>query len=266
MESPSALPEDGAPSASLGRLEARGAPAHPSAPPQQLGSVPWLQEPASGRPKVEDFPFVDWQVEQLVRALDKKAGRTDKVGLPLSPRSRKAAEAAGEEAGQAAAAEEKAKEKEKAEEEAEGAKKKKKGKAKDRRREEEEEEEAAEGGGAAKGGGSGGSSSGGGGSAAAGGGSGAANGGGSGGDGGEYAPEVGDRVKAHFGVDEDELWFPGTVHKVRKDGSVDVAYDDGDFEKRKPLARVRPLPPEEDDEDDEGEEEEDEEEGEEEEQ
>ena len=115
------------------------------------------------------------------------------------------------------------------------------------------------------GGGGGGSSSSGGGSAAAAGGSGAANVGGSGGEEGEYAPEVGDRVKAHFGVDEDELWFPGTVHKVRKDGSVDVAYDDGDFEKRKPLARVRPLPPEEDEED-EGEEEEGEEEGEEEEQ
>ena len=91
--------------------------------------------------------------------------------------------------------------------------------------------------------------------AAAAGGSGATNGGGSGGGGGEYAPEVGDRVKAHFGVDEDEAWFPGTVHKVRKDGSVDVAYDDGDFEKRKPLARVRPLPPEEEEEEDEGEDE-----------
>jgi hypothetical protein len=31
------------------------------------------------------------------------------------------------------------------------------------------------------------------------------------------------------------------VRKVRKGGCVDVAYDDGDFETRKPLFRVRPL-------------------------
>ena len=57
----------------------------------------------------------------------------------------------------------------------------------------------------------------------------------------EFAPAVGDRVEAQFGLDDDELWWPGTVHKVRKGGCVDVAYDDGDFEKRKPLSRVRPL-------------------------
>ena len=43
--------------------------------------------------------------------------------------------------------------------------------------------------------------------------------------------------------DADELWWPGTVHKLRKGagGCVNITYDDGDFEKRKPLARVRPL-------------------------
>ena len=48
--------------------------------------------------------------------------------------------------------------------------------------------------------------------------------------------------QAQFGLDADELWWPGTVHKLRKGGCVDIAYDDGDFEKRKPLFRVRPLP------------------------
>jgi hypothetical protein len=48
-------------------------------------------------------------------------------------------------------------------------------------------------------------------------------------------------IQAQFGLDADELWWPGTVRKLRKGGCVDIAYDDGDFEKRKPLARVRPL-------------------------
>ena len=85
---------------------------------QCAASAAWKRAVASGarlRPAQNGgFSIIDPQVEQLVRALDKKAGRTDKVGLPLSPRSRKAAEAAEaeeEEAGQAAASEEKAKEK-----------------------------------------------------------------------------------------------------------------------------------------------------------
>ena len=36
---------------------ARAAPTHPRAQPEQLGGLPWPQELASGRPKVEDFPL-----------------------------------------------------------------------------------------------------------------------------------------------------------------------------------------------------------------
>ena len=53
----STLSDDTAPSASLDCLEAQGAPTQPRAPPEPLGSLPWPQEPASGRPKVEDFPL-----------------------------------------------------------------------------------------------------------------------------------------------------------------------------------------------------------------
>ena len=45
---PSALLEDGAPSAALGHLKARGSTAHPGAPPEHLGGLPWPQELASG--------------------------------------------------------------------------------------------------------------------------------------------------------------------------------------------------------------------------
>ena len=40
FDMPSTLPEDGAPSASLHHLKAWGAPSHPGAPPQPLGSPP----------------------------------------------------------------------------------------------------------------------------------------------------------------------------------------------------------------------------------
>ena len=49
----STLSDDTAPSASLDRLKARAAPTHPGAQPEPLGSLPWPQELASGRPKVE---------------------------------------------------------------------------------------------------------------------------------------------------------------------------------------------------------------------
>ena len=32
----------------------------------------------------------------------------------------------------------------------------------------------------------------------------------------EFAPAIGDRIEAQFGLDADELWWPGTVHKLRK--------------------------------------------------
>ena len=52
-----APPEDGAPSASLDHLETQAALTHPRVPPKHLGSSPWPQELASGRPRVEDFPL-----------------------------------------------------------------------------------------------------------------------------------------------------------------------------------------------------------------
>ena len=53
----STLCGDSAPSASLDHGEAQAAPTHPRARPQQLGSLPWPPELASGRPKVEDVPL-----------------------------------------------------------------------------------------------------------------------------------------------------------------------------------------------------------------
>ena len=53
----STLSDDTAPSASLDHLEAQAAPTHPGAQPEPLGSLPWPQELASGRPKVEEFPL-----------------------------------------------------------------------------------------------------------------------------------------------------------------------------------------------------------------
>ena len=57
MKMASTLSDDTAPSASLDHLEARAAPTHPRALPEPLGGIPWPQELASGRPKVEDVPF-----------------------------------------------------------------------------------------------------------------------------------------------------------------------------------------------------------------
>ena len=54
---PSALFDHSAPFASLDWLKARAAPTLPRAQPGPLGSLPWPQALASGRPKVEDFPL-----------------------------------------------------------------------------------------------------------------------------------------------------------------------------------------------------------------
>ena len=59
----STLSDDTAPSASLDHLEARAAPTQPRALPEPLGSLPWPQKLASGRPKVEDFSTFNHQVE-----------------------------------------------------------------------------------------------------------------------------------------------------------------------------------------------------------
>ena len=53
----STLSDDTDPSASLDHLEAQAASTHPKAPPEHLGSLRWPQEPATGRPKVEDPPL-----------------------------------------------------------------------------------------------------------------------------------------------------------------------------------------------------------------
>ena len=53
----STLFEDTAPSARLVPPRAQAAPTHPRAQPEPLGSLPWPQELASGRPKVEDLPL-----------------------------------------------------------------------------------------------------------------------------------------------------------------------------------------------------------------
>ena len=37
-----------------------------------------------------------------------------------------------------------------------------------------------------------------------------------------------------------EAWWPGTITQLWTNGDVDVQYDDGDFEARKPRRRVRP--------------------------
>ena len=53
----------------------------------------------------------------------------------------------------------------------------------------------------------------------------------------------GDRVEAHFGTSDDELWFPAVVDRVHSGGgSMDVIYDDNEFEYGKPPSRVRRLP------------------------
>ena len=48
---PAALSLDGAPSARLVALIAQAAPAHPRAPRQHRGNLPWPQQPASARLK-----------------------------------------------------------------------------------------------------------------------------------------------------------------------------------------------------------------------
>ena len=53
----------------------------------------------------------------------------------------------------------------------------------------------------------------------------------------------GSEVEAKHGTDDDEKWFMGSIYDIHSDGTVDVLYDDGDFDERKPLHRVRwPIP------------------------
>ena len=50
LQMPSALSDDPAPSARPVPPGAQAAPTHPGAQPEHLGSPPWPQRPASGRP------------------------------------------------------------------------------------------------------------------------------------------------------------------------------------------------------------------------
>ena len=73
----STLSEDSAPSACLDCLKARAAPTQPGAQPEHLGSLPWPQELASGRPKVEDVPLstsrLTFSMEAVLRVLLKSS-------------------------------------------------------------------------------------------------------------------------------------------------------------------------------------------------
>ena len=63
-----ALADDSAPSASLDRLEALAAPAHPRAPAVQLESLPWPQERASDRPQSRGGSAFNRQVQPRLPA------------------------------------------------------------------------------------------------------------------------------------------------------------------------------------------------------
>ena len=63
-----ALADDSAPSASLDRLEALAAPAHPRAPAVQLESLPWPQERASDRPQSRGCSAFNRQVQPRLPA------------------------------------------------------------------------------------------------------------------------------------------------------------------------------------------------------
>ena len=54
LKVPSSLFEDPTRPARLVPSRAQAAPTYPRAPPEQLGSLPWAQPPASARPQVED--------------------------------------------------------------------------------------------------------------------------------------------------------------------------------------------------------------------
>ena len=61
----------------------------------------------------------------------------------------------------------------------------------------------------------------------------------------EVRCERGRRCYAQYGHDGEELWFKATVvavHRTERGQLIDVEYDDGDEEKRKPMSRIRALP------------------------
>ena len=74
LEVASVPSEHTAPPASLGHRKARAAPTHPGAPPEPLGRSPRPQEPASGRPRVEEGFFFHPQ-EELCSCVEKVVDR-----------------------------------------------------------------------------------------------------------------------------------------------------------------------------------------------
>ena len=88
----STLSDNTAPSASLDHLEAQAAPTQPRAQPEPLGSLPWPQELASGRPKVEEFPlsttryFMDAERNRRsMRVVDPSPPTSPPTSLPPPP-------------------------------------------------------------------------------------------------------------------------------------------------------------------------------------
>ena len=101
---PSTRPEDRAPSEYLDQLMAQAAPPRPRAAPEPLGSAPWPQQLASGRPKAEDLPLSSgrpppWRqlasrpTRPCLATLRRPAAPLPSLGLdplltPLRPRTR----------------------------------------------------------------------------------------------------------------------------------------------------------------------------------
>ena len=101
MKVPSTLPEDRAPSASVGHhLKARAAPAHPGAPPEQPGGPPWPQQLASGRRTVCAcvrcdhqvacgsffvFIYVNANITSLMLKLNQRLEQCAATSAPISP-------------------------------------------------------------------------------------------------------------------------------------------------------------------------------------
>jgi hypothetical protein len=72
------------PLASLGHLRAHAAPMHSGAPPEQLGSSPWPQQLAAGRPKVQCFATCNHQATSR-RASPRGSWRRSSTAPSCSP-------------------------------------------------------------------------------------------------------------------------------------------------------------------------------------
>ena len=50
-----------------------------------------------------------------------------------------------------------------------------------------------------------------------------------------------DYVLSKFGIDDDELWWPGQIVKINNNNTYNINYFDGDFEKNKSKIRIKKL-------------------------